>query len=284
MTVAETKTSQSGQTSGNPEEEVLVVEREEHLVWLKLNRPKVLNCLNRQLLRCLLAQCDLLKEDRAIRVVAIIGSGLKTFCAGADLTERKGMTQAEAIEYLLLIQKTMTAIEALPQVVIGAINGSAYGGGCELALACDLRVMAENASLRLTEVTLGIIPGAGGTQRLPRLIGKSKAKEMILTAAPLTAAKGLDLGLIHRVVPATADGDYHQPLIDEVRAWASEISAAAPLSLKQAKMAIDQGFDRDLDAGLALEMRAYLQLLNSKDRMEGLAAFAEKRKPVYVGE
>jgi methylglutaconyl-CoA hydratase len=265
-------------------EKVLQVEREDNLVWFKLNRPKVMNCLNRDLLRSLLAACDALKDDRSVRVVAIIGSGVKTFCAGADLTERKGMTQAEAIDYLLMIQKTMNAVEALPQVVIGAINGSAYGGGTELALACDLRVMAENALLRLTEVTLGIIPGAGGTQRLPRLIGKSKAKEMILTAAPLSAARGYDLGLIHRVVPEANSGDFHQPLIDEIRKWASEISAAAPLSLKQAKIAIDQGFDRDLEAGLALETKAYLQLLNSKDRLEGLAAFAEKRKPVYTGE
>jgi enoyl-CoA hydratase/carnithine racemase len=282
--VTETKASAAGATPSSSAEEVLVVEREGHLVWFKLNRPKVMNCLNRQLLRCLLAECERLQDDRAVRVVAIIGIGLKVFCAGADLTERKTMTQAEAIDYLLLIQKTMSAIEALPQVVIGAINGSAYGGGTELALACDLRVMAENATLRLTEVTLGIIPGAGGTQRLPRLIGKSKAKEMILTAAPLTAAGGKEIGLIHRVVPATTSGEYHAPLMDEVRAWAAEISTAAPLSLKQAKMAIDQGFDRDLDAGLALEMRAYLQLLNSKDRTEGLTAFAEKRKPVYVGE
>ncbi len=265
-------------------EKVLDVEREEGLVWFKLNRPKVMNCLNRELLRSILAACEELKDDRSVRVVAIIGSGVKTFCAGADLTERKGMTQAEAIEYLLMIQKTMNAIEKLPQVVIGGINGSAYGGGTELALACDLRVMAENAALRLTEVTLGIIPGAGGTQRLPRLIGKSKAKEMILTAAPLTAQRGYDLGLIHRVVPEATSGDFHQPLMDEIRKWAKDISAAAPLSLKQAKIAIDEGFDRDLEAGLALETKAYLQLLNSKDRLEGLAAFAEKRKPVYTGE
>ncbi|HEY9679024.1 MAG TPA: enoyl-CoA hydratase-related protein [Drouetiella sp.] len=265
-------------------EKVLDVERDGHLIWFKLNRPKVMNCLNRPLLKAILEECEKLQQDRSARVVAVIGSGLKVFCAGADLTERKGMTQAEAIEYLMLIQKTMNALESLPQVVIAGINGSAYGGGTELALACDLRVMAENAQLRLTEVTLGIIPGAGGTQRLPRLIGKSKAKEMILTAAPLSASKGYDLGLIHRVVPEATSGDFHQPMMEEIRKWATEISAAAPLSLKQAKQAIDQGFDRDLDAGLALETRAYLQLLNSKDRLEGLAAFAEKRKPVYTGE
>jgi len=268
------------------EEQVLIVEKEGHLAWFKLNRPQVLNCLNRPLLRALLAACEEVAKDKNIRLVAIIGSGAKTFCAGADLTERKGMSQAEAIDYISLIQQTMRAIETLPQPVIGAINGSAFGGGTELALACDLRVMVESATLRLTEVKLGIIPGAGGTQRLSRLVGKSVAKEMILTAAAMTAARGQQVGLIHKVVseaPA-ADAAYHEPLMAAVREWAKEICTAAPLSLRQAKHAIDAGFDRDLDAGLAVETRAYLQLINTKDRLEGLAAFAEKRSPVYVGE
>ncbi|MFA6209383.1 MAG: enoyl-CoA hydratase-related protein [Candidatus Obscuribacterales bacterium] len=269
-------------------EQVLTIEKDASIAWLKLNRPKVMNCLNRDLLKALLAACEDLKEDRSIRVVGIIGSGTKSFCAGADLAERKGMTQGDTLDYLALIQRTMRAIETLPQVVIAAINGSAWGGGFELALACDLRVMVESAQLRLTEVKLGIIPGAGGTQRLPRLIGKSKAKELILTSAPVTAQLGLQLGLIHRVVPTEAGselvGDYHQALINTVSEWASEIATAAPLSLRQAKIAIDQGYDRDLESGLALETKAYLELLNTKDRLEGLAAFAEKRSPVYRGE
>ncbi len=225
-------------------------------------------------------------NDKAIRLVAIVGAGTKVFCAGADLTERKGMSQSEAIGYLNLIQKAMRTIELLPQPVIAAINGSAFGGGTELALACDLRVMVKEASLRLTEVKLGIIPGAGGTQRLTRLIGKSKAKEMILTASPLSADEGHALGLIHRVVtkPHEGSGEWHEPLMEAVREWAKEICTAAPLSLRAAKQAIDSGYDRDLEAGLALETKAYLQLLNTKDRLEGLAAFAEKRPPVYHGE
>lgn len=268
------------------EEQVLLVEKEEGITWLKLNRPKVMNCLNSQLLRALVSACNELREDRTTRVVGVVGAGLKTFCAGADLTERKGMTAYETVDYIGLINAAFRALETLPQTVIGAINGSAFGGGTELALACDLRVMASDASLRLTEVKLGIIPGAGGTQRLPRLIGVSKAKELILTAAPLGAEQGLNLGLIHRVVKDTAAAEdaFHEPLLNEVRKWAKEIATAAPLSLKQAKFAIDQGYDRDLEAGLALETKAYLQLLNSKDRLEGLAAFAEKRTPVYRGE
>ena len=178
------------------------------------------------------------------------------------------------------------AIRNLPVPTIAAINGSAFGGGTELALACDLRVMTEQSSLRLTEVKLGIIPGAGGTQRLPRLIGKSRAKELILTARPISAQEALSIGLVHRVVPAetSGEGDQHQELVSQVRSWANEIATGAPLALKQAKFAIDNGYDRDLSAALALETKAYIQLLNSKDRLEGLAAFAEKRKPVYRGE
>ena len=267
-------------------EQVLKIEKTLEITWLKINRPKVMNCLNRALLHAIIDACKQLAEDRETRVVGIVGSGVKTFCAGADLTERKGMTQAETIDYISLINRAFRAIETLPQVVIGAINGSAFGGGTELLLACDLRVMVKDASLRLTEVKLGIIPGAGGTQRLPRLIGLSRAKELILTAAPVTAQQGLELGLIHRVVAeeATANADFHYPLLTEVANWAKEISTAAPLSLKQAKFAIDQGYDRDIEAGLALETKAYLQLLNTKDRLEGLAAFAEKRSPVYRGE
>lgn len=277
-------------------EEVLTIEKEGSIAWLKLNRPKVMNCLNRQLLNALLQACRELADDRQVRVVAIIGAGSKAFCAGADLAERKGMTQGDTLDYLALIQRTMRAIETLPQVVIAAINGSAWGGGFELALACDLRVMLDSAQMRLTEVKLGIIPGAGGTQRLPRLIGKSRAKELILTAAPVTAENGMAIGLIHRVVNLEADymnspegkavseGGYLEPLMAHVRSWAAEIATAAPLSLRQAKIAIDQGYDRDLEAALALETRAYLELVNTKDRLEGLSAFAEKRSPVFLGE
>ena len=196
------------------------------------------------------------------------------------------MSPGELVDYHALIQSTMLAVENLPQPVIAALNGSAFGGGVELALACDLRLIVKDAVLRMTEVRLGIIPGAGGTQRLPRLIGKTRAKEMILAATAITAQQAYQYGLVNRIVEGEAKSDsaFHQALMDEVRAWAKEISAAAPLSLKQAKRAIDSGCDRDLEAGLALETKAYLQLLNTKDRLEGLAAFAEKRQPRYIGE
>jgi enoyl-CoA hydratase/carnithine racemase len=264
----------------------IILEKEPPLAWIKLNRPEAANSLNTALLKQLIEVCEELTADTEIRVVCVIGSGVKVFSAGADLAEREQLTPYETIDYIGLIQRSFLAVENLPQPVIACINGSAYGGGTELALACDLRVMDANATLRLTEVRLGIIPGAGGTQRLPRLIGKTKAKEMIYFAAPLTAQEGLNLGLINKVVETKpeADSPYHEPLIKEVREWAKEMALAAPLSLRQAKAAIDGGYDRDLLSGLAHETKAYLRLLNTKDRLEGLAAFAEKRQPNYVGE
>lgn len=266
-------------------DQVLKVERENHITFLTLNRPKVMNALNSDLLKAILSACRQIADDSETRVVVITGAGAKVFCAGADLAERKGMTEGQVVDYLNLIQKTMLAVETLPQPVIAALNGSAFGGGTELALACDLRVMTEEAVLRLTEVRLGIIPGAGGTQRLPRLIGKSRAKEIILSARPVSAREGMEIGLVHKVVSAAKSGDAeHGELLNQVRLWAREIAMAAPLSLKAAKWAIDQGYDRDLSAGLALETKAYIQLLNTKDRLEGLAAFAEKREPLYTGK
>ena len=240
-------------------ENVLLVEKKGPLAWLKLNRLAVHNCLNRELLRNIVEQCESLASDKSVRVVAIIGAGAKVFCAGADLAERKGMSEGETLDYIALIQRAMRAVEQLPKPVIAAINGSAFGGGTELA-----------------------------TQRLPRLIGKSKAKEMILTASPIGADEGKTVGLIHRVVERKendldADG-YSISMMEAVSEWAEQIAENATLSLKQAKFAIDEGYDRDLESGLAIETKAYIQLLNTQDRLEGLAAFAEKRKPEYKGE
>jgi enoyl-CoA hydratase/carnithine racemase len=264
-------------TAVKEETQLLIIEKEPPITWLRLNRPSVLNSLNSAILRSLLKACEELSKDKETRIVVVIGSGDKSFSAGADLTERKDMTEEQVIKYHQLIQKTMNAVEALPQPVIAAINGSAYGGGVELALACDLRMMVDDAIMRLTEVRLGIIPGAGGTQRLPRLIGKSKAKEMIFAAKPLSAKEAFDIGLVNKLVSKTN-------LQEEARKWANEIAQAAPLSLRSAKEAIDGGFALDLKAGLEIETKAYMKLLKTKDRLEGLKAFAEKRSPVYKGE
>jgi methylglutaconyl-CoA hydratase len=267
-------------------DEILLIEKKPPVAWLKLNRPEAANALNVPLLKALGKACSDIAADPNIHAVAIIGAGSKAFCAGADLTERKDMKPLDVIDYHGLIQKTFLAVENLPQPVIAALNGSAYGGGTELALACDLRVMVAQASMRLTEVRLGIIPGAGGTQRLPRLIGKSRAKEMIYFASPISAEQARDWGLVHLVVHASPKEteSFNQALIDKVHEWIQEMLNAAPLSLRQAKLAIDSGCERDLLSGLALESKAYMRLLNTKDRTEALEAFAEKRKPVFKGE
>jgi len=264
----------------------LEIEKESSLAWLKLSRPTAANSLNREILLAIRAACEELAKDKSIRVLSIIGAGTKVFCAGADLKERHKLEPLEVREYISLIQNTMLAIESFPQPVIAAINGSAFGGGVELILACDLRVMVSGATLALTEVKLGIIPGGGGTQRLPRLIGKSKAKEMIYTGAVVTAEECFRLGLINRLVtvPAKSGAAFHGPLMEEVRNFALEIASGAPLALEQAKVAIDSGYDQDLKVALALETESYMRLINTKDRLEGLNAFSEKRAPQYKGE
>lgn len=244
---------------------------------LTIVRPDVFNCLNLETLttlRQLIADIALNKE---IRVVIVTGAGEKAFCAGADLKERRTMSDEQVQLFIRTIRDTFSELERLNKPVIAAINGVALGGGTELALACDLRVMSETAQMGLTETSLGIIPGAGGTQRLPRLIGKGKAKELIFTARRIAAAEALEIGLVNRIA-----------LADEVMTAAIElarqIAGNAPIALAQAKYAIDYGLEADLATGLAIESNAYQVLIPTKDRREGLEAFKEKRKPVYRGE
>lgn len=244
---------------------------------LTLNRPEVYNCLNLETLftlRRLIAEID---ADREIRAVIVTGAGEKAFCSGADLKERRTMTDLQVQLYIRTIRDTFSELERLPKPVIAAINGVALGGGTELALACDLRVMSESAQMGLTETSLGIIPGAGGTQRLPRLIGKGKAKELIFTARRVHAEEALAIGLVNRTTPP-------DQVMASALALAEEMAANAPLALAQAKFAIDYGMEADLATGLAVESSAYQVLIPTRDRLEGLEAFREKRKPVYRGE
>nr|WP_206529391.1 enoyl-CoA hydratase [Brevibacillus sp. SYP-B805] len=258
--------------------DVTVSFRKEGLVGvLTIERPEVYNCLN---LETLFAMRQLIADialDKEVRVLIVTGAGDKAFCSGADLKERRTMTEQQVQRYIRTIRDTFTELERLPKPVIAAINGLALGGGTELALACDLRVMSDTAEMGLTETALGIIPGAGGTQRLPRLVGKGVAKELIFTARRVPAAEALRIGLVNRVVPD-----------DQVMAAAFELANRmaenAPIALAQAKYAIDFGLEADLATGLAIESNAYQVLIPTKDRLEGLEAFKEKRKPVYRGE
>jgi enoyl-CoA hydratase/carnithine racemase len=258
--------------------EVLHVEKQDAVAILTLNRPDKMNALNFEALLALRAAVEELALDTAVRAVIVTGAGEKSFCAGADLKERATMTPEQVRRFIRTIRNTMTELENLPKPVIAAINGLALGGGTELALACDIRVATETATMGLTETTLAIIPGAGGTQRLPRLIGRGRAKELIFTGRRVEMPEAERIGLVEFVVPA-----------DQLMAKAMEIARrivdhTGPVAVTQAKFAINLGMEVDLASGLAIESKAYEVTIPTRDRAEALKAFGEKRKPVFTGE
>jgi enoyl-CoA hydratase/carnithine racemase len=258
-------------------EKVLLVEQSDQVRLLTLNRPKVMNSFNFDQLKALEQQIEDLRFNTDIRVVIITGAGEKAFCAGADLKERATLSPMKVKEFIFTIRNLFTAIEQLNKPVIAAVNGVALGGGTELALACDIRIAADNATMGLTETRLAIIPGAGGTQRLPRLVGRGKAKELIFTGRRIGAAEALDMGMVNRICP-------RRELLAECYKMAAMICETGPIAIEQAKYAINYGLETDLASGLAIESNAYWVTIPTKDRLEGLAAFREKRKPVYRGE
>ncbi len=244
--------------------------------WVvRLNRPERRNALGRAVVQGLLDAADQAQRSRSLRAIILSGAGEHAFCAGADLKERQTLSPDEVRVFVGQMNAAFRAIETSPKVWIAAIHGAVLGGGLELSLCADLRVAQTNASIGLPEVRLGILPGAGGTQRLPRLIGIARAKELILTGMRFSAADALRLGVVNRVA------DDHEAA---AHALADEVCRGAPISLTQAKRAVDLGYDLDLEAGLAWERACYEMIIPTKDRLEGLAAFAEKRTPVYIGE
>ncbi len=252
-------------------------ERRDQVTILTLNRPEVMNSFNFAMLRELKERAEAIQFDPQVRVVIITGAGDKAFCAGADLKERATYSEARVREFIATIRNLFTFIEALDKPVIAAVNGVALGGGTELALACDMRVASENATLGLTETRLAIIPGAGGTQRLPRLIGRGKAKELIFTGRRVDAREALEINLVNKICPA-------QLLMDECLAMAAMICETGPIAIRQAKYAINHGLEVDIHTGLAIESNAYWITIPTEDRTEALAAFREKRKPVFRGK
>jgi enoyl-CoA hydratase/carnithine racemase len=244
-------------------------------IWT-LDAEDTRNAISRAVLAELEARVARVSGGQEVRVVIVTGAGNKAFCAGADLKERATMSEADVRAFLGGLRRTLRAINTSGTIFIAAINGSALGGGTELALACDLRVAAPAAELGLTEVRLGIIPGGGGTQRLPRLIGPGRAKDLILTGRRVNAAEAFAIGLVQRLAPEGR-------LLDVSLALAEQIAGNAPVAVAAAKRAIDRGLDLDLEAGLALELEEYEAVLRSEDRLEGLRAFAEKRPPVWKG-
>lgn len=257
--------------------DILSVEEKEGIVLLTLNRPEVMNSLNFAMLRAIRDNIEAVRHRADVRVVVITGAGEKAFCAGADLKERATLSPEQVKEFIRTIRDVFTGIELLGKPVIAAVNGIALGGGTELALACDIRIASTAATMGLTETRLAIIPGGGGTQRLPRLVGKGKAKELIFTGRRVGADEALSIGLVNQVCPPAE-------LLDEARKMAQMICEAGPIAVEQAKYAINYGLETDLHTGLAIESNAYWTCIPTEDRLEGLAAFKEKRKPVYKGK
>lgn len=254
----------------------LITSVRDHIAHVTINRPDARNALSKETNEELLSLAAELGSNSEVRAVVLRGSGEKSFCAGADLKERKGVSPADTGPYVDAISGAITAWSKIPQPTLAVVNGFAFGGGMELAIACDLRIASENALFGLTEVRLGIMPGAGGTQRLPRLIGVSAAKELILLGKRIDAKQALGLGLVSAVVPQSELDNK----VDEIIA---ELMLCAPLSTQMAKEAIDRGTEVGIEEGLQIERACYEKTLFTEDRNEGLRAFAEKRAPKYQG-
>jgi enoyl-CoA hydratase/carnithine racemase len=253
-----------------------VEQRGNVIVWT-IDREARMNSLSRATLRAFGKLTREALGNESIRAIVVTGRGSKAFCAGADLKERQGMSENDIRVQVELYRSELGPLDRSPKPVIAAINGVAFGGGLELALVCDLRVAAEHAELALPETTLGIIPGAGGTQRLGRAIGEARAKELILLGRRISAADALAWGLVNRVTPAGTD------VVDDTVAWIEPIANGAPIAQAAALEAIDRSFDVGLEHGLELEKVSYDKVLVSEDRREALSAFAEKRKPRFTG-
>jgi len=255
-------------------EETVLTQREGRIAVITINRPQVLNALNKQVLTRLKKVLEEVESSPEIGAVIITGAGDKSFVAGADIASMAEMTPGEAREFSRLGQETFGFIGSMRKAVIAAVNGYALGGGLELAIACDIRVAGENAKFGQPEVGLGIIPGFGATQRLSRLVGPARAKDLIFTGRTITAAEALDMGLVEYVVPAAE-------VLAFARKIASQIADKSISAVAKAKSAIDRGLDLTLEEGLKLESEEFSSCFSHPDQREGMRAFLEKRKPRY---
>jgi len=254
----------------------LLVRQEEHTAVLTLNRPEASNALDAELLGLLREAAVAASDDESVRAVVITGSGDRAFSAGADIRGMSAMGAHEARRWSELGHETFRAVASVSKPVIAAINGAAVGGGCELALACDLRVVGATARLGQPEIKLGLIPGWGGTQRLPRVVGMGLARDMVFTGRLVDAEEALRCGLANRVVPAGR-------VLSEALQLARDLAALPPLALAYAKQALNVGLDLDLSEALAVEVDFFARVFATDDRAEGLAAFLEKRPPAFAG-
>lgn len=254
----------------------LKYEIKDHLLILTLSRPDRSNAINQQLLEDLSRACDRAEAEEEIRVVVLTAEG-KHFSVGADIDEIKGFNSiADYEDFFVLIQNTFNKLENLHKPTIAAVNGLALGGGCEMSLATDLRIAAEDASLGLPEIKLGAVPGAGGTQRLPRIVGESRALEILYTGDVISAAEAHRIGLVNKVVPAGK-------LKDEAVTFARRLERRPPIALRTAKLLVKKGLNMELGAALEFEIKSASLLAATEDQQEGFRAFLEKREPKFVG-
>ncbi|AJQ26504.1 short-chain-enoyl-CoA hydratase [Pelosinus fermentans] len=255
----------------------LLFEVKDSIGMITLHRPKALNALNTELLQELSNLLDRIKEDTSIGIVIITGSGEKAFVAGADIAEMQTLTAIEGRNFGKIGQEVFNKLESLPQPVIAAINGFALGGGCELAMACDIRIASEKAKFGQPEVSLGITPGFGGTQRLPRLVGKGRAKELIYTGDIIDAGEAYRIGLVNKV--AAPD-----ELMNVAKAMAEKILSRASVAVQLSKAAVNEGLNMDLASGIAYEAEVFGLCFATEDQKEGMTAFVEKRKANFSGK
>ncbi len=255
----------------------LIYKREDDVATITLNREEALNALNTPVLTQLKTVLADIEADESLRAIVITGAGNRAFCAGADVHEIKDMSPIEARDWSLWVQSVISYLEQIGKPVIARINGFCLGGGLELAMACDFRIASDNSIFGLPEINLGIIPGGGGTQRLARLIGKTKAMEMLMTGEPIDAKEALALRLVNQVVPV-AELD---AAVDSVL---NKLRAKSRLTLRTIKLAVNNGLEMDLERALRYEAESFGSAVSTSDAKEGLQAFIEKRKPVFKGE
>jgi enoyl-CoA hydratase len=255
----------------------IIFEKSEGIATITLNRPEALNAFSKEVVEEVLHGLDDAKNDENVRVVILTGAGEKAFSAGADIKAMIGMNALKAKELSLMGERLCLALENLEKPVVAALNGYALGGGLEVAMACDLRIASETARVGQTEINIGLIPGWGGTQRLTRLVGRGKAKELVLTGKMIDAKTAEQLGIVNMVVPA-------DKFRETVRQFALELAAKAPVAVKVAKALINKGAGISLESALALEREGFGVVASTEDLQEGVKAFMEKRKPAFKGK